>query len=61
MGSRFTGTQSLVRKGDFFLPLLGAGRRAIASVPWEMGKDWTLACQLCFESMLVTVRIVTGK
>jgi len=41
--------------------LLGAGRRAIASVSWEMGEDWTLACQLCFETMLVTVRIVTGK
>lgn len=52
----------MARKDDFyFMLLLGAGRRAIASVPWEMGKDWTLACQLYFEGMLVPVRIVTGK
>lgn len=41
--------------------LIGAGRRATVSMPWEMGKDWTSACQLCFERMLVTVSIVTGN
>lgn len=51
-----------MRKDDlYFMLILGAGGRAIASVPWEMGKNWTLAGQLYFEGMIVPVRIVTRK